>query len=265
MSELLPEDEALLRSARLGLDPTSEDQARIKRALFAQLGVGASGAALSGSKATSIAASAKASSSIALGTKWLAALLFVGGVVGTGIIVVRKSHHASTAISSAPSPVSSSQNASATPNAIPTATTTAPSTASDFEIGDTPPVASAITARAPNAVNSGISRAAQKSSASASATPTSSGPSTVSAEAQLLRDADAALRSGDPALALSVLDQHDASFPHGVLNEECEAERVLALCALGKISDAKKIAATFLRDHAGSPLAGRVQSSCIVQ
>ncbi|MEO7111356.1 MAG: hypothetical protein ABI183_13030, partial [Polyangiaceae bacterium] len=45
MSDLFPEDEALLRDARLGLEPTNEDRARIKRALFAQLGLGVGAAA----------------------------------------------------------------------------------------------------------------------------------------------------------------------------------------------------------------------------
>jgi RNA polymerase sigma-70 factor (ECF subfamily) len=82
------------------------------------------------------------------------------------------------------------------------------------------------------------------------------------AEAQLLRDADAALRANEPARALALLDRHAASFPNGLLVEERTAERVVVLCALGRTDEARDLASKFLADHRRSPLAERVRASC---
>ena len=64
----------------------------------------------------------------------------------------------------------------------------------------------------------------------------------------MLRRAGAALNAGDPAQALHLIGQHAASFPNGVLIEEREAERIVVLCALGRVSDARAAGAAFLRD-----------------
>jgi hypothetical protein len=88
-------------------------------------------------------------------------------------------------------------------------------------------------------------------------------PSTLEAETRLLRDADVALRSGDAQRALALLDEHAARFPDGVLQEERAAERVLALCGLGRTSEARADVDRFLRERPRSPLADRVRSSCV--
>jgi RNA polymerase sigma-70 factor (ECF subfamily) len=59
-----------------------------------------------------------------------------------------------------------------------------------------------------------------------------------------------------------LLDKHARSFPNGILAEERAAERVLALCALDRMADARAAASAFLRAHPHSPLAARVKSSC---
>lgn len=87
----------------------------------------------------------------------------------------------------------------------------------------------------------------------------------VGAEAQLLRDADAALRANDAPRALALLNQHAASFPNGVLVEERTAERVVVLCALGRTAEARDLASRFLEEHRRSPLAERVRGSCASQ
>jgi hypothetical protein len=92
--------------------------------------------------------------------------------------------------------------------------------------------------------------------------PEPAGPATVSAEAELLRRADAARKAGDASRALDLLDEHRARFPTGILVQEREAERVVVLCALGRTGDAHVAAAAFLRDWPRSPLAGRVRGSC---
>jgi hypothetical protein len=81
-------------------------------------------------------------------------------------------------------------------------------------------------------------------------------------ETRLLRDADAATRAGDAPRALALLAEHARRFPRGVLGEERDAETVLALCAAGRTSEARAAAQRFLAARPGSPLAGRVRSSC---
>ncbi len=57
-------------------------------------------------------------------------------------------------------------------------------------------------------------------------------------EVALLSRAQAALRSGKPALALEVLSEHERKFSNGLLGEERIAARVRALCALGRSAEA---------------------------
>jgi hypothetical protein len=81
-------------------------------------------------------------------------------------------------------------------------------------------------------------------------------------EVHLLRDADRAVKAGDPERALVLLDRHATAFPHSTLEPERMAERVFALCRAGRIAQARAEAATFLTAHPEGPLALRVRSSC---
>lgn len=78
----------------------------------------------------------------------------------------------------------------------------------------------------------------------AKAAPEQTAPKTVSSadEIALMARARRALRRGDPARALALLDEHAEHFPRGQLRRDREASRVTALCALGQPNDAKKIA-----------------------
>ncbi|APR82269.1 putative secreted protein [Minicystis rosea] len=95
--------------------------------------------------------------------------------------------------------------------------------------------------------------------ASAAAEPADRG---LEAETDLLRRAQAELRAGRPGSALQALDEHDADFKGGVLHEERRAERILALCAMGRTDDARAEAQRFLAAFPRSPMAERVRSSC---
>jgi hypothetical protein len=93
-------------------------------------------------------------------------------------------------------------------------------------------------------------------------TPPSLAPSRIDAEVLFLRDAHSALLSGDPARALSLLQRHASEFPQGVLAAERDAERIVALCAVGRGDESRAEADRFLHDHPRSPLAPRVRTAC---
>jgi len=84
----------------------------------------------------------------------------------------------------------------------------------------------------------------------------------IEAELALLASAQAAIQRGDYATALAKLDEHQRSFPGGVLGEERTAARVVALCGAGKEREAQALATTFLAEHPMSPLAPRVRGAC---
>jgi hypothetical protein len=86
------------------------------------------------------------------------------------------------------------------------------------------------------------------------------GPGALARETSLLRDADRALRAGDPTRALAFLDRHARLFPDGVLAPERAAERLVVQCEVGA-ADGRAVA-TFLATHPGSPFASRVRAAC---
>jgi Protein of unknown function (DUF2379) len=87
-------------------------------------------------------------------------------------------------------------------------------------------------------------------------------PSPLAQEVELLRGADAALKTGDGARTLALLDELDKAVPGGNLRPERAAERVFALCMAGKIEQAQRQARAFLAIDPSGPLAARVRASC---
>jgi hypothetical protein len=291
MSELGPEDEALLEAARGGLEPTATDRARNKRALFAQLGLGVgagatatatatstasaatSAAATTGAATTGVATTGVATTGAAVGSavagsvgvgsilvKAIVVLSLVGGVATGGVVLTRRARPpainspaaivepraidaVSAAIVEAPSPPPR-----VTPFREPSPPIEQPSRETAIVVDRTehPPLAhrAAPTAIAPT-------RASTPAPALA-----------LDGETSLLREADGRLRAGDGAGALALLDQHEARFPNAILGEEREGERVLALCSLGRVAEARARAARFLASSPRSPVAPRVKSSC---
>jgi hypothetical protein len=84
-------------------------------------------------------------------------------------------------------------------------------------------------------------------------------------EARLLSDARRALKSGDGAGALALLDEHARVFPGGALANERVAERVVVLCSLGRRADAAREGAIFLDGRPKGALTRRVEMSCAGQ
>jgi hypothetical protein len=329
MSDLTPQDEALLDRARSDLDPSDDDRARNKRRLYAHLGIGigaASAAASTSASAGTVAAAAAGSGALGLAVKTGLALVLAGTLAGTAVVAVHSRATPATppSLRSAPTSIATAPTAPTTqpfpltvnPGPAPVAIAQPPASpdpsppqaavldptvapldarepAQPRALPPPEPVARALVARsivrsAPPASTSpgmlghdgplplasppatdGMNASPPGAAApSGNAVPPApaialpAGPATVLAEAQLLRDADAALKAGDPRRAETLLAQHSASFPNGALVEEREAERVAVLCALGRTEQARAAASAFLRDRPRSPLATRVRSSC---
>lgn len=81
-------------------------------------------------------------------------------------------------------------------------------------------------------------------------------------ESRLLREAQGSLRAGDAAHALALADRHIARFPRGVLRDEAHVTRVQALCALGRVADAKSELALVERTSPRSTALARARASC---
>ena len=81
-------------------------------------------------------------------------------------------------------------------------------------------------------------------------------------EAKILREARAARLAGEAARSLSLVTEHATRFPNGALAPERDAERISALCALGRREQAQKHIADFELRWASSPLLERVRASC---
>jgi hypothetical protein len=84
----------------------------------------------------------------------------------------------------------------------------------------------------------------------------------LSAEARALAHAQRALRDSAPTRALTLLDEQDREFASGLLSEERAAARVIALCAAGRVAEARQNASAFTQRYPASPLRARVLAAC---
>lgn len=78
-------------------------------------------------------------------------------------------------------------------------------------------------------------------------------PSRLAEESRAVIAARRALRDGDPALCLRLLEAARAAFPDGSLAQEREALTIQALASSGQRELAARRAASFLREHPESP------------
>jgi hypothetical protein len=94
------------------------------------------------------------------------------------------------------------------------------------------------------------------------AAPSNSTPAAVSArqESRLIASARQALRAGNPALALSLLEQARARFAHGILAQERDALSIEALAASGQRAQAQARARDFMVAYPSSPHIARIQA-----
>jgi hypothetical protein len=88
-------------------------------------------------------------------------------------------------------------------------------------------------------------------------------PLDLEAELRLIGEIRAALKRGDGAGALAGVAEHRKKFgARGVLVQERSAHEVEALCAVGRETDARRLAAEFLKQWPDSPHRARVTASC---
>lgn len=77
-----------------------------------------------------------------------------------------------------------------------------------------------------------------------------------------LRQARAAIREGDGKAALGAIDQGLPQGQSSPLEEESTYSRILALCQLGRTTEARQQAERFLTRFPQSPLSARVRNTC---
>jgi len=105
-----------------------------------------------------------------------------------------------------------------------------------------------------------MANAPATANAPAAATSATANADTLADETRLLRAADQALRAGNAQRALTLLDEHAASYPHGALAPERNAERMVARCQLGEV-DASH-AQAYLAAHPSSAFTARIRDAC---
>jgi len=81
-------------------------------------------------------------------------------------------------------------------------------------------------------------------------------------EVAILSRAGAELHAGNPQAALAALSEHQRKFPNGVLGQERTAARVQALCALGRMKEARSELSRLTRVSPNSPLEARARKAC---
>jgi hypothetical protein len=249
MNQLPPNTRALLAAARTA-KPPPRAKARVDARLAATVGAAAivvaapaavaSGAAMSTAAAAPVAAApvAAAVTGSALGVK---SIVLIGTlIVGSGLWIGSR-------LGSAPPPPPRSADA----NAIVAMETAATPVAA-------PP-------------RPGVAVAAGSVSASAEPPPSETSPAPkdpsprpshgLGKDSAAMSQALRALHDGDSEGALRALDAV-GSAGTGPLAEERAATRVLALCAAGRVDDARAAAADFLSRYPSSAHAGQVRGSC---
>lgn len=101
-----------------------------------------------------------------------------------------------------------------------------------------------------------------KSARSSTASPEKAPEPSFHEELSFLRRAQAALRSGQPALALGLMQSLDEMQKGGALGLERRVTKTLALCALDRNAEAKAMAAPVFQSQPDSVYARRLSESC---
>jgi hypothetical protein len=101
---------------------------------------------------------------------------------------------------------------------------------------------------------------AESPAPSPTTSPASAGA--VDEEVRLVAEAYSFLRDGNASKALAAVEEHERRFPQGKLVESRRVTRILALCQLGRTSEARDERERFLSRYPQSPFSNRVRAAC---
>jgi hypothetical protein len=256
MKELSSEAKALIQRVGTADGPSPLDRTRVKRRIVAGLAgagmvFGSGGTVAAGAPAAGVVGAVVASkvtfSSVAL---WLAAGAGLGAVVSTPALVsAYRRTESARPVATATTPAKPLDGVNAGPLTDSSRETRRAEQAAPEAAEESPPPAVLPRAAPPTAV--GV------------APPSgTTGAASLAEETRLLHAAQRELAQKRTAAALALLDEHAVKFPRGALAQERAGARVLALCDLGRIAEARSAAAAFVRASPHSPLVPRLQASC---
>jgi hypothetical protein len=245
MDELNSHARALLDAANTFDDPTDMDRDRVRAAVLMRVGsVAAVGTAtIAAAKASSAAASAGP----LLASTLTSAALFSGAAAKLGaVVVIGALATAGAYVAFHPAHHTTASVSAATPAVAAPVAVAAPQAASDSQPAAVDPLDLPLDDAKPSPTH-----------------PRSRGTD-LEGEMKLLRQADGALRRGDSAAALVAINKHAALYPSGVLSQEREGVRAIALCNAGSMSQGQAAARRFLAQASKSPLSSRIRSACSI-
>jgi hypothetical protein len=244
MSDHHPDLDDLVRAHRKGVRLTTEQHGRNRARILARAAAGAAVATgLVGTTSTAVGTAAATHGTAALVAKILVGVALAGGA-STAYYMSRHVSRVEAPIA-AHAPLEPGAEKTSFPAAepslpvLPAEPPSDPSTSPD--VGDVTPGGTA-------------SRPAAK------VRPETA--SSLASEVQLLHDVEAALQAGQPARALQLLDSQRGGRFSGAMGEERAAARVVTLCKLGRVDEARAEAVRFVHDRPRSPLVPRVRSTC---
>lgn len=215
MSGLSPELKQLLPAYKRANLPTEADSERIADVLRARLG----DAAMTGAESVHVVTNSGASG-LLFGKGFFVGLAGLAVLSGVWFLAARNPRAAlreTNAVSSAAT--TESIPSAAAPSVIPPVAAPAPQPESSANV--------AVVAAAPVPNRDSVRPVASHHNRDR-----------LAEEVALLSRAQAALRSGKPAVALEVLKEHERKFGSGLLAEERIAASAQALCALGRNAEA---------------------------
>jgi hypothetical protein len=278
------DSEAWLERAREALAPREADQARVLSALERQLHLPPHGPDIHAESSNSVEIGSGTLKKLApkrFGlfnmsvSRWAAsALVPLAGVAAVSVFVATRSTHPAAPIQKrqATRPIAAAVTQTSLPDAIDLALAQA-------EIKAPKPAERPVDAapaeknekksprkkcRAANGSERPCANARPTPTAVASATPpAAAGPSSLSKELAALREAQQALRKGQPAQALEVLSrfEHEAPGP-GAMQEERFAATTMARCALNAHSGSELLK-EFTQRYPNSAYSARVRRLCL--
>lgn len=245
MNPLSPEASRLFQLARHDDEPVAATLRRVEGSLTRRIAQGAAVATIGTVTAKAGATAVSALPWLKLVTSLSLALTFTGvGWWGVQRMTQTSEHQASARPRIGSASVATHARAEpAAPSELPVA-----------------PQPSIETVPIVSARNAPKTRAAPSASVTAAAPASAEDP--LHAEIRELRTAQQALRVGDGARVLALLNGQDTVYSAGSLQEERAAARVLALCQVGRTSEARSLAQRFEQRWPSSPLVARIRNSC---